>query len=230
MPQTLLSKEDQAAVEAAVADAESRTSAQIVVALTARSGRYHRAADWFGLAIALIAVGAAWRLWQSLGPAPEDWESGVRPTLGLAWVLLIFGVWFVIGSAAATRWPALARPFITRDERAASVRRSGFEAFHKLRIARTRNAMGVLMYVSIFERTVWVCPDDGIAAKLGDSAWKPVSDLIAGGFRTGRPGPAMAAAVQKAGQLLAGPFPRSQEDSNELSDAVRIIPERRDGA
>ncbi len=219
----LLSKDDQAAIEKAVTEAESRTSAQIVVALAARSGRYQRPADWFGLALALIAVGLGWLLWQDLAPAPADWETGVRPTLGLPWVLLIFAAWFVIGSALASHFPILARPFITRDELAASVRRSGFEAFHKLRIARTRKASGLLLYISLFERTVWVCPDDGIAAKLGQKAWAPISDVIAEGFRAGRPAPAVAAAVKKAGHVLAEQFPGDAHDPNELPDAVRIV-------
>jgi putative membrane protein len=219
----LLSKQDRDAVEAAVAEAEARTSAQIVVAVAPRSGRYHRAADWFGLALSLVAVGAAWVLWQELGPARADWQTGQEPRLGLAWVLLIFAAWFVIGSAAATRWPVLARPFVTRDELHGSVRRRGFEAFHQLHVARTRRAMGVLIYVSLFERMVWVCPDDGIAAKLGSDQWKPVSDVIAEGFRSGRPGPALVAAVRKAGQTLADHAPGDGRGINELPDAVRQL-------
>jgi len=219
----LLSKQDRDAVEAAVAEAEARTAAQIVVAVAPRSGRYHRAADWFGLALAIIAVAAAWMLWQELGPTRADWQTGQEPRLGLAWVLLIFAAWFVIGSAAATRWPALVRPFVPRDELHGSVRRRGFEAFHQLHVGRTRRATGLLIYVSIFERMVWVCPDDGIAARLRSDRWTPVSDVIAEGFRSGKPGPALVAAVRKAGQILADHAPRDGREVNELPDAVRQL-------
>src|ERR1043165_6814935 len=227
MPRQLLSKEDQAAVEQAVKEAEARTSAQIVVAVAARSGRYQRAADWFGLALALLAVAVAWMSWQGLAPKSGAWETGQEPAIGLWWVLLIFAVWFVLGAAAATHWPILTRPFLSTGEKTASVRRRGFEAFHQLHVGRTRTAMGLLVYVSVFERMVWVCPDDGIAAKLGDGKWKPVSDVIAEGFRSGRPGPAMAAAVKKAGQMLAEHFPGDGRDANELPDTVRVLPEER---
>ena len=222
MPQ-LLTKEDQAAIEKAVTEAESRTSAQVVVAVAARSGRYQRGADWFGLASALVAVAVAWWIWQEIGPSPEPWETGVRPALTLPWILLIFAVWFVIGAAMATRFPILSRPFITRDELTGSVRRSGFEAFHKLQIARTRRGTGLLIYISLLERTVWVCPDDGIAAKLGEKAWNPVCAIITEGFREGRHGPAIVQAVKKAGHMLAEQFPGDARDPNELSDAVRAF-------
>ena len=225
MPQVrhLLPPEATAEIERAVAQAESQTSAEIVVALAGRSGRYHRAADLFGLCLALLAVSAAWLAWQNLAPDPRDWHTGIVPALGLPTVLLIFAAWYLGGSLAATHFPTLARPFMTRAERLAAVRRRGTEAFHTLRVARTHNATGLLIFVSLFERSVWVCPDDAIGAKLGEEAWKPVSEIIAEGFRSKNPGPALAAAVRKAGQTLSTHFPRSPTDTNELTDTVRIL-------
>jgi putative membrane protein len=219
----VLTRETTHAIERAVAEAESTTSAEIVVALAGRSGRYHRAADMFGLTLALLAVAAAWSLWQELAPDAREWHIGSVPVIGLPLVLLMFAAWFVVGAAAATHWPLLARPFMTRAERDGAVRRSGFEAFHTLRVASTRSATGLLIYVSLFERTVWVCPDDAIGAKLGPDAWKPVSDLIAEGFRIGDPGASLVKAARKAGQILATHFPRAADDVNELANRVRVM-------
>lgn len=221
-----LSKEDQADIERAVKEAEAKTSAEIVVAVAPRSGRYHRAADMFGVLCGLVAVALAWILWQDLAPASGDWQTGQAPTLGLWWVLLLFAAWFVIGAAAATHWPVLLRPFATNTERLDSVKRRGTEAYHRLHVARTKAATGLLIYVSLFERTVWVCPDDGIGSKLNDGAWTPLSDLIAAGFRSGKPGPALASAVRKAGQILAEKFPAADGDVNEIPDTVRVLKDR----
>jgi putative membrane protein len=200
-----------------------------VVAVAARSGRYHRAADLFGLVLALLAVAAAWTLWQRPVPDTRDWYSGTVPLLGLPTLLLFFATWFIAGALAATRWPTLARPFMTRAERAAAVRRRGFEAFHTLNVRSTRGSTGLLLYVSLFERTVWVCPDDAIAAKLGAAAWQPVSDLIAEGFRSGNPGSALAKGVREAGQILVTAFPGTAAHDNELPDAVRVLDDAKDG-
>jgi putative membrane protein len=224
----LLPKSATEAIERAVSDAEARTSAEIVVAISARSGRYQRAADFFGLALSLAAVAAAWSIWQAVAPSSQEWSTGSEPVLGLPLVLILVALWFVIGAGVASRWPILARPFMTRAEREAAVRRRGFEAFHTLRVAGTRGRTGLLIFVSLFERTVWVCPDEAIASTLGPQAWKPLSDLIAEGFRARDPGPAMARAVTKAGEMLAKDFPRQPGDDNELGDRVHIVsPERR---
>jgi putative membrane protein len=225
----LLSDRDQTEIERAVAEAESASSAEIVVALSGRSSRYQRASDLFGLTLALLAVAAAWILWQRFIPDSRDWATGTAPAIGLGWVLLIAAAWFIIGAAAADCWPTLARPFMTRAERLAAVCRRGTEAFHSLRIAKTRAATGLLIYVSLFERTVWVCPDAAIAEKLGahEAVWKPLSDLIADGFKRGAPGPALADAVRKAGRMLAPAFPRDATDTNELDNRIRTLADER---
>jgi putative membrane protein len=224
-----LSEQDRAEIERAVAEAERGTDAQVVVALAGRSGRYQRAADFFGLVVAVLALAAAWALWQRFGPNPADWTTGPAPALGLGWIVLIFVVWFIIGAAAADYWPMLARPFMTRAEQLGAVRRRGFEAFHRLSVGQTRRSSGLLIYASLFERTVWVCPDDGIAAKLGPDAWAPVSSVIAEGFRSGHPGPALANAVRTAGRVLAEHFPRTAgaPAGNELPDEVRFVADER---
>jgi putative membrane protein len=223
-----LSDQDRAEIERAIAAAESVTSAEIVVAFAGRSGRYQRASDLFGLALALAAVAAAWIIWQSQRPNPADWGGGFVPSLGLGWILVIFASWLLIGAMVADSWPALARPFMTRGERLAAVRRRGFEAFHALRVGRTRDATGLLIFASLLERTVWVCPDSGIASRLGadEAVWRPVSDLVAAGFRSGRPGPAIADAIRKAGAILAVPFPPGPADADELTNQVRFVDDR----
>jgi putative membrane protein len=117
---------------------------------------------------------------------------------------------------------------MTRRERLLAVRRRGLEAFHALRVGQTRDATGLLVFVSLFERTVWVCPDAAIAGRLGagEATWKPLSDLVAAGFRDGRPGQAIAQAVRKAGSMLAPDFPRDSADANELENRVRVLEER----
>jgi putative membrane protein len=112
---------------------------------------------------------------------------------------------------------------LTRAERVAAVHRRGFEAFHTLHVRATKSGTGVLLYVSLFERLVWVCPDDAIAARLGPEVWQPVSDLVARGFRSGNPGVALAEAVRTAGEILVSNFPRTSPNENELPDSVRIL-------
>src|SRR4051812_31460442 len=96
--QELLAPEQKAAVERAVAEAESRTSAEIVLAMAGRCARYERAEDTVGLVLALLAVAAAWILWQDIGPDTRAWTTGTTLALGLLPLLLIFALWAVLGS------------------------------------------------------------------------------------------------------------------------------------
>lgn len=208
---TFLTAEQRRRVEAAIADAEQRTSAEMIVAIASRSGPYERAEDTAGLLFATLGVAAAWLLWQRLAP-PGEWESEPGVAVGLAPILAAFLLWWLIGAALATRFPALAAPFITRHRREAEVRRRGFEAFHLFRVARTAERTGLLIYVSLYERTAWVVGDDAIAAALPEHTWSRACACVASHFSARNPERGLVEAVNLCGGALASRFPRHPDD------------------
>ena len=79
---------DRVVVEQAIAAAELHTGAEFVVAVAARSGRYDRAEDLFGLVFGLLGVTAAWLLFQGVMPNPgARWSHfttrGMSPATGI---------------------------------------------------------------------------------------------------------------------------------------------------
>ena len=70
-------------IAAAVRDAETKTSGEIVPVLATASGRYDRAEDLFGLAFAIAVLVVCWILFQEVRPVEGDWASGQRLALGL---------------------------------------------------------------------------------------------------------------------------------------------------
>jgi putative membrane protein len=219
----LLTAPQQAAVERAVADAEARTSAEIVLAMAGRCARYERAEDTVGLCLALLAVAAAWILWQDIGPDTRDWSAGATVALGLFPLLLIFTAWAVLGSIIARHVPALTRPFIPRPRMLEAVQRRGLESFHTFRVADSSASSGLLIFIALFERTVWIRGDHAISAKIPDEAWSPVRNRIVEGFKAGNPGAALPDAVRLAGDILAQHFPAGAVARNELKDEVRFV-------
>ena len=161
-----MSAPDRAVIDAAIAEAERSTGAEFIVAIAARSGRYDRAEDLFGLIFGLIGVTAAWLVFQSVEAGAWDEHDAVTMTLGLPLVLAVFAIWTLLGAALATRVPALARPFITARQMEEEVRARAWEAYHIFRVDRAPNAAGVLIYVSLLERTVLIASGDGIGEKL----------------------------------------------------------------
>ncbi len=214
---------DRAAVEAAIAEAERATGAEFVVAVAARSGRYDRAEDLFGLVFGLLGVSAAWLLVQGIVPNPQEWETGWTLTLGLPVVLGIFAGWSVLGAAIASRVPALARPFISRLQMEEEVRTRGREAFHMFRVDGTPDAPGVLIYVSLLERRVLIAAADGIAAKLPGGAFDAARDALVADIKQGRGvGESLAGAVQRCVAVVAPVVP-ARERVNAMPNTVRLL-------
>lgn len=216
------SEDDRRAIEQAVAAAEARTAAEIIPVVATASGRYDRAEDLFGVMFALAALAAAWLGFQDMG-TPGGWAGGHEPALGLISILLIVFFSFVAGAALAARVPVLRLPFITRREMQAEVERSAAAAFQQFRVRATAGATGILIYISLYERMVRVLGDDVIAARLGQSDWEALRDLVIQGLREGEPARGLVRAVEQCGALCAVHFPSQPGDVNELANALRFI-------
>ncbi len=212
-----------AAIEAAITQAELRTSAEIVVVVATRSGRYDRAEDTFGLCLALFAVTVAWMLYQDLHPSTADWMIGNELTLGLLPVLGLFVLWAVIGAAIATRFPILARPFTPRLQAEAEVRRRGFEAFHLFRVSRTAGRNGVLIYLSMMEHMAWVVGDDAINDALPNSAWDEATAALVAGMKRSDYAQGVSDALSLCTAALAEKFPRQPDDTDELPNTLHFL-------
>ena len=122
-------------------------------------------------------------------------------------MLLLFTLGCILGAALATRFPILARPFITRRAMLLNVQQRGAELFQRHRLASTAGRTGVLIYISLLERMCWVVGDDVAALHLPEDALGPVRDEVAGAFRAGQPVPGLVAAVGRLGDLLAAKLP-----------------------
>jgi putative membrane protein len=100
------------------------------------------------------------------------------------------------------------------------VHEAAFREFYASGLYKTRDANGVLVYLSAFERRVVVMGDRGIHEKMGAQNWSMVRDTIISGIQRGRAREGICAAVEICGRTLAEHFPHRADDRNELSDAV----------
>ncbi len=219
----LFSEKERQAVAEAITAAESQTSGEIVPVVATASGRYDRAGDLFGVVTALIALAGVWIGFQDIRLVETEWGQQLSPTLGLLPVLAIVLAGFVLGTCLATLVPELRQPFITRKELEEEVARSTAEIFQRLRLRRTAGATGILIYVSLYERRVRVLGDDAIAARLSDSDWQGVCDLVVQGLRKGQAADGLIRAIAACGELLATHFPIQPDDVNELSNELHLI-------
>jgi putative membrane protein len=117
-------------------------------------------------------------------------------------------------------WPPAARSLVPARVRRENSERFAARQFHDLGLHRTRDATGVMIFVSLAERHVQVMADRGIDAKVAPDTWTNLVGDLAAAIRAGRLCDGLVAAIEASGALLAAHFPRAAGDRNELPDRV----------
>lgn len=217
------SAEDRKRIEAAIGEAEARTSGEIVPVVATASGRYDRGEDLFGVVCAVAALAVVWWRWQGIVITHTEWAVGYDLTLGLGWIVVTVLGAFLIGTIAASYVPELRLPFVSRSEMEQEVERSAAAAFQRFRVRRTAGGTGVLIYVSLYERKVRVLGDDAINAKVTQADWQTICNHAVEGMRHGRRAEGLANAIREAGELLSRHFPRQADDRDELGNELRFV-------
>lgn len=200
------------AIQAAVQEAEARTSGEIVPYVVERSDEYPNAV-WKGAALgALLGPMAALALYR--------WSPLWGWPLGL-WIALPA----LLGGAAGyllallspfRRWMAGEHILDLRARRRAAA------AFLEQEVFRTRQRTGILLFLSLFERRVVLLADSGIHQKVEEGEWEAITHRLAQGVRAGRPGPALVEAIRACGELLERHgVERQADDQDELLNELR---------
>jgi len=139
-------------IESAIAEAERRSSAEIVCAVSTESGRYDRAEAIAGLIGSLVGLGIAHFAHEELGTAPGEWAAG---PLALGWQALAVAVGFVVGHVAASYGHGLRRLFTSRREKEAEVWRAAWHVFGTAAIRGTVCASPDCSSTCLSSSTVW---------------------------------------------------------------------------
>ena len=211
-------------IATAIADAELRTSGEIVCVVTDKAYRYvstglaAAALIAFALPFAVLWLGAddaalmPWRGWTA-DPA-ADLRAGIE-----AYAVVQVAI-FVVAAAlgARTGLGALLTPRAIKRER---VHAEALSQFRARGLGRTRARTGVLIYVSMVDHIAEVVADEGIYAKVPPEFWGTTVAALVGGLRAGDPARGFIDAVALAGGVLAEHFPPEITDNpNELPDRL----------
>jgi uncharacterized membrane protein len=92
--------------------------------------------------------------------------------------------------------------------------------FQQLGMHRTARRNGVLIYLAVEDRRLAIVGDEGIHARVGESAWTGIRDLMVGELRAGHPTEALLGAIAEVARLLARHYPPSGDDTDELPDRI----------
>ena len=201
----VLTAGDYAAIGAAIAAAEKRTSAQFVCVLAhASSGYAHIPIIW----ASVLALLTPWPLIEF-----TDWS--------VQKIFLVQLVVFIV-LALIFSWMPLRLALVPRAVRRALAHRAALEQFVLRRIAHTKNRNGVLIFVSLAERYARILADEGIAQKVHAAEWQSAIDALISHMSEGRIAAGFTAAIEHCAALLAVQAP-PDGSANELPDRVYVM-------
>lgn len=217
-----LNKDGFEKIQNAVKDAESRTSGEIAVCLTAESSDY---SVWELFASIICSVVCFCIMLPFAGNIRHFFENSnwlspewyLPATYGFAIFLTVLVFFFVFNI------PALDRLVIPAAFRNKTVSKKAFSTFAETGVYCTENHNGILIYVSYLERQVRIIADKGIADKISDDMWRLISDSLVEELKNGNGVAGFCDAIDKCGQLLSQHFPIKPDDVNELPDGLLIL-------
>ncbi len=116
--------------------------------------------------------------------------------------------------------PELKIAFIGRRRREETVRDRAVRAFFEKGLYKTKANTGVLFFMSLLERKVWVLADKGIYEKIDQETLNRFALTVSQGVKDRRACDALCSAIDAAGKVLSQHFPIEPGDTNELTNAV----------
>jgi putative membrane protein len=199
------SKTEKEKIRQAVGEAEKSTTGEIAVMVVDESDRY-RDAEILG---ALLMSGLVSVILSLALHHITIWFYIPAVTV------LFFPFWYLF-----RQMPQLKLALVSHHRADGAVRDRAILSFYEKGLHRTRNETGILIFISLLERRVWILGDKGINEKIEPDFWGSLVGELTSGIRDGRALDALCAIVAKCGAELAGHFPGTPDDTNELPDDV----------
>jgi len=201
----MLTQDDRQAISAAIRTAEQRTCGQIVCVLARSSSDYSAVPIQWAALMALIA----------------PWPLIYFTRLTVQRIFLIQIIVFIV-AALILSWSPLRMALVPRVGRRARAHRGALEQFFLRGLANTRHRCGVLIFVSLAEHYARIVADQGIAAKVPQSAWQAAVDALTAHMRAGEIGRGFVAAIERCGNVLAVNAPPA-DPPDELPDRIFVL-------
>ena len=197
---------DRQRIETAVADAERRTSAELVTVIARDCGDYLFLPTLAAAVATLLVAGVV-----LLIPLP------IQLTVAEFYIgqVIVFIVLYLL-----LAWRPLRHRLVPRTVQR---RRAGIRAhqmFLDLGLAATRDRTGVMFFVSACEHYVEILTDRGVHEAVPDAVWTDIVARFGEAVRQQRIADAFVEAITASTEVLAEKLPRRPDDENELSNRL----------
>jgi putative membrane protein len=197
--------EEKERLQATTHEVESRTIGEIVVMVVDRSDRYLEAEVFGG-----VLLGSLLSLILTL----LFFHSSIWSYIPLSF-LFFFPCWVLF-----QKIDLLKKLFVGIRRKEEAVRLRAERGFFEKGLYKTKKKTGVLFFLSLLERKVWVLADRGIYEKMDQETLNRFAHEVSRGIKEGRACEALSQAIQEIGELLSRYFPITPDDTDELPNAV----------
>ena len=211
MSDSFLTSAEQIKIDETIRNLEQNTSGEILVLIVPGSDDYVVAAAWASMG---ITIPMALSLSAVIGPA--FWLSAANMWVFLSLMAVLFPALFLI----MRRSPAITRFLVSKDEMEQNVEEEARSRFFSEGLFRTKDATGVLIFISLLERQAHIIGDRGIDAVTSQEEWKEILNRMTAGIRSGNPGASIVEAVEKIGNLLTRRLPPGADDVDEVRNLI----------
>ena len=200
-------------IKAAVKEAESKISGEIVPVFVEKSGHY-TIANYRGAMILASFTFALLVLFDRYVPSLAIHDPLI--------LFLLVSLGGVVGAFITHYVLPIKFWLLSQFHLDQSTRKRAETAFLEEEIFNTRHRTGIMIFVSFFEHEVIIMADRGISKVVVQKEWdKMVEKMI--DVRLGKVTEGMIAAVQRCAEiLLENGFVRTKDDVNELRDDLRL--------
>jgi putative membrane protein len=201
-------------IKAAVKQAESKISGEIVPVFVEKSGHYtianYRAGILGATAVFFLIV-----MFDRYVPSLAVYDPV------LIFVLVMLGGF--IGALKANYIPFVKRMMLSQAYMDQSTRKRAESAFLQEEVFNTRLRTGIMIFISFFEHEVIVMADKGISKDVEQKEWDAVVRTIIENVKKDKVTDGIEKAILRCGEiLLEKGFVISPDDVNELKDDLRM--------
>lgn len=221
--------EDHARINAAIAEAESRTSGEIFCILAHKVSDYRETGIAWAAALALALPAALVPLgfgahWFDALPLVGGWRAAHATTGGevaaslVAYALVQLVLFLSLAALFSIRSirTALTPKGVKRDR----VHAEALAQFRSRGLHLTADRTGVLVFASLDDHLVEVIADQGIHEKVAPEIWADAVEALVAHVRQGRLADGFVAAIELCGGVLAEHFPPVGANPNEIPDQL----------
>jgi len=137
------------------------------------------------------------------------------------WIFIaLFSLLFLLLKGTIARNIFLLRLFLNQHEVEAEVKEAAITAFYKNGLYKTAEKNGVLIYISLLEKRVWILADEDAHKKIEQEFWDSCVATIIDGIKKKQFVPVLCTVIETIGSKLSILYPYKSDDVDELKNII----------